>query len=227
MLQTDFKVSKYQRQLGISDEDYLDMRLKSAPRLCSYEIMSCLRSSKAALLEHISGTEFVQENLDMGNLSKNKTGNIIQKLHSIAGRPPQNKLEIELPDWLSDRHAHRLECEKEIQIYEKIAELTKKISYSREERKAKHLLELLENHKLLIAFDSHIISLSDIKQRIEKLGRDFQKVIIATGDDKTYRKQVNKLLKLGSTASGVIALCSDAMSEGVNLQQASIDILRS
>ena len=225
MLQTNFKVSKYQRQLGISDEDYLDMRLKSAPRLCSYNVMSCLRSSKAALLEHISGTEFVQECLILGNLSKNKTGNIIQRLDSIAGKPPQNKLEIELPDWLSDRYAHRLECEKEIAIYKKIAELTKKISYSREERKAKHLLELLENHKLLIAFDSHIISLSDIKQRIERLEKDSQKVIIATGDDKTYRKQVNDLFKLGSTASGVIALCSDAMSEGVNLQQASAVVL--
>ncbi len=224
MLQTAFEVSEYLG--GVSDKDYLNMRLKSAPRLSSYNVMSCLRSSKAALLEHISGTESARKYLKLADKVKEKeTGNIIQTLDSIAGKLPQNKLKIELPDWLSDRDTHERECEREIRIYENIADLTKKISYSREETKAKHLQELLKRHKLLIAFDSHIITLSDIKNRIDKLGRGCQEVIIATGVNKTERKHINELFKLGSTASRVIALCSDAMSEGVNLQQASAVVL--
>ncbi|NEQ40013.1 MAG: DEAD/DEAH box helicase family protein [Okeania sp. SIO3I5] len=228
MLHKAFEVSEYLRKLGISDEDYLNMRLESASRLSNYNVMSCLRSSKVALLEHIYGTEYAQKYLGLVEKIKGKeTGNMIQKLDSMADKPPQNQLKIELPDWLSDRdtYKYKQECEREIEIYEKIADLTQQISDFRESKKAQHLQNLLQRHQLLIAFDSKIITLSDIKQRIDKLKTDCQKVIIATGVKKTERQDINESFQLGSTASGVIALCSDAMSEGVNLQQASAVVL--
>lgn len=226
MLQKAIEMPEYFNKEGWSEEKYLEMRLKSAQTLSTHLIMACLRSSKVALLEHIYGTEYAQKYLGLADRVKEKeTGNIIKTLNSIAGKPPENELEIELPDWLSDRQTHQLECKQEIEIYKQITELTQKISDSREETKAQHLQNLLEHHQLLIGFDSHIITLSDLKQRLDQMDGPCQEIIIATGVKKTERKRINDLFKLGSTASGIIALCSDAMSEGVNLQQASAVVL--
>jgi superfamily II DNA/RNA helicase len=140
-------------------------------------------------------------------------------LQNIAGKPPKNKLQVELPDWLSSSSNHKRACQEEIDIYEHIAELSKQISEWREETKTRKLIQLLDNHKLVIAFDSRPITLHDIKRRLNKYQRG--QALIATGANKTERKRINELFKLGSKESGIIALCSDAMSEGVNLQQAS------
>ena len=50
-------------------------------------------------------------------------------------------------------------------------------------------------------------------------------VIVATGAKGSNRKRVNKLFALGSEEKNMLALCSDAMSEGLNLQQASAVLL--
>ena len=47
-------------------------------------------------------------------------------------------------------------------------------------------------------------------------------VIIATGADKKNRRRVETVFALDSTTRS-IALCSDAMNEGLNLQGASSD----
>lgn len=47
-------------------------------------------------------------------------------------------------------------------------------------------------------------------------------MLIATGATAKERKRINQLFQLGSQESVVIALCSDAMSEGVNLQAALV-----
>jgi hypothetical protein len=86
------------------------------------------------------------------------------------------------------------------------------------------LLSLADSHPLLLAFDSCLITLEVIKQSINAMGGDCE-TIVATGSQAGNRKRVNKLFALGSTAERVIALCSDAMSEGLNLQQASSVVL--
>jgi len=222
-LRQPLKLSEFLREEGLTDEEYLEWRLKSAKVLAAYQVMACLRSSRVALLEHLYGTDDVQKQfglLDQVKVKAKATGNLIQKLQNLAGIPPKNELQVELPDWLSDPTEHKRACETEIAIYEKIANLTKKISQLREETKAKLLIGLLKRHKLVIAFDSRPITLSDIKRRLEKYGRS--EVIIATGSTAKERKRINQLFQLGSQESGVIALCSDAMSEGVNLQAAPV-----
>jgi hypothetical protein len=53
----------------------------------------------------------------------------------------------------------------------------------------------------------------------QKLGAD--KVILATGESAAGKQRAVKTLAPGSKETGMVALCSDAMSEGLNLQQAS------
>lgn len=219
-LTTTLELDEYYRKQDWTEEKYLEWRLKSAKVLAAYNVMACLRSSRAALIEHIYGTYKAQEYFKLlGQIKPKETGNLIQTLGKIAGNPPQNKLKIELPDWLSLPSKHRQACQQEIDIYEHIAELSKQISDSREEAKAAQLIKLLKHHKLVLAFDRSIITLYDIKRRLEEYQR--VQVIVATGATAKDCKRINELFQPGSKASEIIALCSDAMSEGVNLQQAS------
>jgi superfamily II DNA or RNA helicase len=214
------ELPKFLRKQGWSEEKYLEARLKSAKVLPAYQVMACLRSSRAALIEHIYGTDRAQNHFDIdpNTRIKKDTGNLIKTLEKISGETAKNKLGIKLPEWLSDPARHKEACEEEIEVYTDIANLCEKISDSRENTKAAHLVKLLKHHKLMIVFDSRLITLHQIKHFLEREG---VKTLIATGDTTTDYDRVNESFKLGSEESRVIGLCSDAMSEGVNLQQAS------
>lgn len=215
------ELPKFLRKQGWSEEKYLEARLKSAKVLPAYQVMACLRSSRAALIEHIYGTDRAQNHFDIDPNTRIKakdTGNLIKTLEKISGETPKNKLGIKLPEWLSDPARHKEACEEEIEVYTDIANLCEKISDSREKTKAAHLVNLLKDHKLMIVFDSRLITLHQIKYLLEREG---VKTLIATGDTTTDYDRVNESFKLGSEESRVIGLCSDAMAEGVNLQQAS------
>ncbi len=214
------ELPKFLRKQGWSEEKYLEARLKSAKVLPAYQVMACLRSSRAALIEHIYGTDRAQNyfDIDPNTRIKKDTGNLIKTLEKISGETAKNKLGIKLPEWLSDPARHKEACEEEIEVYTDIANLCEKISDSRENTKAAHLVKLLKHHKLMIVFDSRLITLHQIKHFLEREG---VKTLIATGDTTTDYDRVNESFKLGSEESRVIGLCSDAMSEGVNLQQAS------
>ncbi|PSM48492.1 helicase [Chroococcidiopsis sp. CCALA 051] len=219
-LRSTLQVLEARKLDGITDEQYLKSRLRSAAGLAFYHVMSNLRSSIAALLEHIYGTEFVCEHFNIKNEIKAKsTGNILQSLRQAAGKPPKNHLNIELPDWLRDPEQHAQACAEEIQAYERIAQLAREISDARSQAKTQLLFDLLSSHNIVIAFDSHLITLSDFHRRLTQHG-DCE-VVVATGSNETERNRANKLCQLGSNASRAIILCSDAMSEGLNLQQAS------
>jgi superfamily II DNA or RNA helicase len=214
------ELPKFLRKQGWSEEKYLEARLKSAKVLPAYQVMACLRSSRAALIEHIYGTDRAQNHFDIdpNTRIKKDTGNLIKTLEKISGETAKNKLGIKLPEWLSDPARHKEACEEEIEVYTDIANLCEKISDSRENTKAAHLVNLLKHHKLMIVFDSRLITLHQIKYLLEREG---VKTLLATGDTTTDYDRVNESFKLGSEESRVIGLCSDAMSEGVNLQQAS------
>ncbi len=102
--------------------------------------------------------------------------------------------------------------------------LVGRMSDSRERAKARRLSELLKRYPLVIAFDSCLITLEVIRNLIRE-ENDHGQVLVATGAKEQERKKVNHLFALGSKAKGVVALCSDAMSEGLNLQQASAVLL--
>ena len=206
---------------GWDEKKYLESRLHSANKLARYVVMSCLRSSRAALIEHIEGTE---EALRFEKLSKtakkNATGDQINKLLNLISKPPGHSLSIEVPDWLTDSAAHTSACENEIQRYKEIARLTRKMSPGREVAKGKHLAQLATKHDLTIAFDSKPISLAVIKKYLLEKKPNID-AVVATGENKRERQKIQKLFDHSSIATGIVALCSDSMSEGVNLQQAS------
>lgn len=209
------------RQRGVTEEAFLQGRLNGASRLSDYLIMSALRSSRAALVEHLLGTKAAVEWAGLGDFRKAaKSGNVIQRLERIEGDIPGSSLSIPLPEWLSDSDAHREACEKERQIYREILRLGRSITDGREQRKAQHLLELASQYPNILAFDSRPISLAVIRRLIDSRDPELR-VLIATGDTKSDRAELLRAFHPESEDPGpIVGLCSDSVSEGVNLQRA-------
>jgi hypothetical protein len=216
---SDLRVPRVLEFEGVKPEQYLLQRIGSARGLARHLVESALRSSRAALFEHLRGTKAAREYAGIPTHVKGtSTGDVIGTLRQLRGNPPVSHLGVELPKWLSDADEHARACDREIEIYEQIEALLKQLSEGREEAKTDMLIQRRNKHRLVLAFDTYLITLHDFKRRLTESGVD--DVILATGETKGNRVQVQKRLGLGSTATG-IALCSDAMAEGVNLQAAS------
>ncbi len=209
------------RAQGVDEARYLEGRLRSAKKLARYVIMASLRSSRAALAEHLAGTQAAVEAFGLEGFAKStETGDVLATLQRIAGRPPERRLSIALPDWLADPEAHRAACAHDARIYREILERVRRMSPAREEAKAAHLAGLLDRHDLVLAFDSRPITLADLRARLRAHCPDCQ-VLTATGEAQSERQALLEAFRLGSAARRVVGLCSDSLSEGVNLQQAS------
>ncbi len=220
-LQRCLRLSEAQRRDGVTQEDYLRWRLQGAKGLAGHHVTASLRSSRAALLEHLLGTSHAERHLGFMASSKSReTGDVIHRLLDRANNPPGHELEILVPDWLTEPVAYRQACEREVTIYRKIVELTLKLSPAREDAKAVLLERLLECHELVLAFDHHPVTLDDLKCRLKS--RTSATVFVATGGSPVEQAHLSKALQHGSTLKKTIALCSDAMSEGRNLQAASV-----
>ncbi|MFF6634801.1 helicase-related protein [Pseudomonas aeruginosa] len=211
---------------GYSPESYLRMRLHSAGSLARHHVMASLRSSRLALFRHILGEKRALEHMGLEGLGSSKpdkdSGNMLQRIDALKGRVPENQLGIDLPEWLTDPKAHQEACEAEIGIYRMILRLLERITDTRERRKCSLLVELAGRHDQVIAFDhfpltlrflQHLISADAKAEKID--------VLLGVGGNKTQNEQLQKRLDPLKGGGRVIALCSDAMSEGVNLQRAS------
>lgn len=205
-------------------KNYLRQRLKSAPALASFKIKSCIRSSTIALYEHLYGSVAAKDKFKIKS-AKSDTGKVIFKLHKNKNKLPKKYY----PDnWFQEEHRWILQedtykdsCQKEIAIYEKIGELCLQLSGEREKTKAKTLLEKVNRFNKVLAFDSTVITLDYLKHLIDKENTDVQ-VIVATGQSETNKKLVRDQFDISQlkNETKLIALCSDAMSEGINLQSA-------
>ncbi|HWR96671.1 MAG TPA: SNF2-related protein [Arenimonas sp.] len=205
---------------GVSEERYLSGRLNSAKKLSRYIVMGSLRSSRAALFEHIHGTSAAIDSFNLKGFSKkSETGNQCGALINIRGKIPRNLLSISLPDWLSEEALHHAACEHDHAIYLEIGRLVMLMSEHREVQKAKLLQDLISRHGLILAFDSRPISLALIRQLLLENG--ISQILLAWGDVSSDRDELLKKFEHGSLERGIIGLCSDSLSEGVNLQQAS------
>ena len=219
--QKPLKLPEVLRKQGWTESKYLQSRLRSAKQLARYTIMASLRSSRAALIEHIEGTEQARKHAKLTRYSrKNATGDMLGRLEEIAGRVPDDRMTIELPDWLRDPDIHRAACARERSLYVRILQCVARMSDHREQAKGRKLAELSKTHDLVLAFDSRPITLAVVEQF---LGQEASgtKTLVATGDALTGRKRLLRDFAPGSEARGIVGLCSDSMSEGVNLQQAS------
>ncbi|WP_299434583.1 SNF2-related protein [uncultured Aquimarina sp.] len=207
-------------------QGYFDNRITAAQKLSIYMIRSRLRSSKVALLEHILGLQEVL-NIEKFDCPKNRQNKVkldeINKLITLNKTPRVSKIfkDCEKPIWLTDIDEYNKACREELRIYTKIADLTKTLSNSREIGKIKTLINQLKDHKKVIAFDSSVVTLNYFKHLIKNKYPHVQ-VLAATGSNKKDSESVlQKFHLLSGNEEQVIALCSDKMSEGVDLQLAS------
>ncbi|HNP36964.1 MAG TPA: SNF2-related protein [Woeseiaceae bacterium] len=217
--QKPIRMHPYWKELGKSEQQYLEARLHSAKALAQYQIRRCLRSSRIALVEHILGTEAALEKYEIGRFEKSQsTGNIVAAIGDISGILPANELSIELPEWLSVKVAHERACQHDIRIYRKILKCVDQMSAARERAKADHIHDIAKKHRLSLAFDKTPITLAYLRAMLSKFD-DMPDILLAIGSP-SDKDRVKDAFALGSDAKA-IALCSDSLSEGVNLQQAS------
>ena len=222
----NFRRPEYELKNEEEENTYIASRFRAATALCTYMIRSSLRSSCAALVEHIEGSDKAEEAFNF-KTSKNKTGNQLAKLEIFKESLPKIGFKKnQLPDWITSNDRYIQACSDEIKIYKKITTLAKRLSGKRELGKVKKLIELQKKHKLIVAFDTTTITLDYMKSLFEK-EKTKSKVYVVKGDNRSSatREKVIEEFKLGSKANNCIALCSDQMAEGVNLQQASAVML--
>jgi len=221
----------YLQDLSRSDYDtvyddgtYVERRLKAASALSVFNVQARMRSSRAALIEHIEGTKLATDHFKF-KTSKNDSGNIIGKIKKMKIKLPARDIEdIYFPHWLTNLTVYQQECNKEIELYAKITALTKQMSDSRETQKVEQIIKLFSKHKLVLAFDSTIITLDYLNSLIKtRYAENGIETYVVTGS--TSKTKVLEKFDLGSSAANVLALCSDSISEGVNLQQASVLVL--
>lgn len=213
---------KYERNPDLERQRTLvSNRLISAKALAKYQILSKLRSSKVALVEHVEGTSEACDHF-IFNASKSSTGNMIGKLIKYRESLPNTKeFDQELiPDHLKNLEKYQHNIDEEIEIYKQISSLAKSISDSREDAKIDLIQSLFEYHPLILAFDSTPLTLDYLKYIIDRRKETFRPIVVS-GANKNNKELAKECFALGSKDINILGLCSDAMSEGVNLQQAS------
>ncbi|MEX1369263.1 MAG: helicase-related protein [Nannocystaceae bacterium] len=221
LLRNPLKMTKAMRDLGWTPEKYVSMRLQSARALSRYQVRVALRSSRAALWEHLHGTASAKTKFGLRRLDKSDSGEALVRLEQVRDSgPPRATVELRpfLPDWLVDDDEFDRACKEDLEFYERIALLCDELSDGRERAKVRHLRSLLERHGLVVAFDSRPITLALVRKLVEQPKLE---VFVASGGRKTDQRAVQEAFKLGAKTRAALALCSNSMSEGVNLQQAS------
>ncbi|ROI03257.1 hypothetical protein EGI16_11880 [Chryseobacterium sp. G0240] len=207
---------------------YIKQRFTSATALAAYMVRVNLRSSHCALYEYLHGTNAANEKFFL-NSTKNPSGNILNKITACKATVPKCSIENDLFDeeqkWLYDKTLYEDACNIEINIYDRIGQLAELLSGEREESKVNTLIKSIKEHKKILAFDSTVITLDYLHKLLQEK-QIKARTIVAAGHNTRDRSQVMQLFALGNQSEErLIALCSDAMSEGINLQDASCLIL--
>ena len=216
----NLKADAYDRFSEERERAFLKKRLHMGPALTRYNIRNMLRSSRAALVEHLLGTEAVITIFGIRPYKKNETGNIIDRIRSLQKNKPATNLRIPLPDWVRHTDLWKKVCDEEIGILEKIASLAEQMSDSRESGKAKMVAKLIESEGMVLAYDTALVTLHLIYQKLCDMGLREQAMVV-TGSTGNTKKLLKKSFALQADNIRMAALCSDALAEGVNLQRAS------
>ncbi|MDO6433020.1 SNF2-related protein [Flavitalea sp. BT771] len=227
---TTFHKPSFEMTNEESIRGYIDKRLSAAKALSIYIIRSALRSSHVALVEHIEGTEeamrifkFKGKTTSTGNKIK-----ILQDLIATGKLPSRNKLfkDEYFPSWLINNKEYIDACSSDLKIYEDVSKLAKRLSGKRELGKVKQLEQIARKHKFILAFDSTVITLHYLRHLFSNQYPK-QNVLVASGSDSD--KESRKVMDTFNITSGsnvkTIALCSDKMSESIDLQRASCVML--
>jgi len=216
----------------IEPDSLFKRRLGMAQRSAAYQVMSHLRSSRVSAYAHIAGTPQTSDFFKFEAKDGSGHKGMIPKLRELSSPPgvsipTQFTDEVDIPKWLVDQAIFDELLEKEIDIYQQIIFKLEQLDDSRELTKLRLIRDLFENQERLgvIAFDRHPLTLLYLRHLSEK-HQFFNgvRLLKASGDStKTERKEVDRYLNNENQLSeNVLALCSDAMSEGYNLQNASV-----
>ena len=191
----------------VPDAKYIEMRLAAAKALATFHVQATLRSSRVALVEFVEGTKATSAQFDF-HPSKSASGDMLGTLKRHSGSLPKSDFPAGLlPPWLTNLPEYQQECERERAIYVNIASLAKQISDSREISKVNNIIQLLKEHKLMIAFDGTIITLYYLKKIIEDRNLSTQ-VCVVTGN--TEKKDTTlRYFEFGSEHQNVLGLFSD------------------
>ena len=202
-----------------TDQQWLEGRISAARGLAAYQVRSAMRSSQAALLEHVIGTnKWCSASESAASSSRSRPVICTPRLQTArAVGPPTIDLAGAVPDWLTDGEAWNTTCDEETERYRLIEQLATELGNRRERAKANFVAELAHRHDRVLAFDHHPITLAVIKELTPDVGAH---VVVATGGARKERDAVRRIFAAESTTRG-IALCSDAMNEGLNLQGGS------
>lgn len=218
---TPLRLPEFLRLQGWTDARYLSWRLKSASALAAHGISAALRSSRAALFEHLVGSKQAAAILKLGATGKSReSGNMTWRVEELGGSVPPNELETQLPEWLKDPSAHEQAAREEADLYRRIRQLALDLSPGRDSAKVALLSKLVQKRRRVLAFDRHPITLAFFKDLL--LETSDTHVILATGSTRASKKELERVFALDSDADAVLALCSDALSEGINLQGAPV-----
>jgi hypothetical protein len=202
-----------------SDERWLRFRLHSTSGLAAHQVLGALRSSRAALVEHLSGTAAAVARFDLDPAFKAApTGDVIGRLDDLARQgPPRAELDCDLPAWLTDPQTWTKECLAEADRYREVLEQTLALSPAREQAKARLISSVAAQRQLVLAFDQHPVTLAALSTHLLEFGIE---PVVAIGGDPTSRRRVERLFRRDALEPAV-ALCSDALNEGLNLQGAA------
>ncbi len=202
-----------------SQKTWLERRLSASRGLAAYDILSTLRSSRPALVEHILGTRQAEAMFDILQKKVQSNAGMIEKLQrAIQVGPPQVSGQSTIPEWLASHSQWTLACQAEMAIYQEIAELAGRMSSARELGKVKVLVELKNRHDRVIAFDRRPITLHYLGGILAEQNEEF---LLATGQGGEKAKERIEVSFGMDSKVKAIALCSDALNEGLNLQGAS------
>lgn len=223
--------TKKEEESGVTEETCLRRTISGSSGLAKSQIWQNLDSSKVALLEHLRGTDFVEEKFGIETKKSD-----VQKAEGVLNTLSAKNMPIvelsdefvnskQFPSWLSDEDEFQKKVDREIEIYTEIERLLEQLSDSREQNKLELVSKKFLNGDKVLAYDRSIITLYYFQKRLsEKLGHE--NVMIYTGSGaKTKEKKVEEAEKnFGkfSEEKALIGLMSDSMSEGINLQGASV-----
>lgn len=206
---------------ALQTESSSDNWVRAIAHLAIYHVMSRLRSSRAALIEHLAGTVHAVQTCGLTGATRDRTGSPgrLERLRQERDRcaPTLGFLDAP-PAWASSDEAWRVACDEEAARYERILALASRLSDARERTKAHLLARLAAQGQSVIAFDHHLMSLAAARAMLTQVAPDLE-VITAVGGDRAAAEAVQQALSRTSNRRAV-ALCSDSLAEGVNLQGA-------
>ena len=221
----ELRLSKFDIEINRTETSYLNGRIRGSAALAKWHLWDRLNSSPIALLEHIHGTEFIHEMYDL-KTGKSRSKGVLNTT-SNSDIPFWNlseelKISNATPKWLFDEDEFERVKDFECKLYKQISEKVQLLSERRMESKLNIIFKHYEKGKKVLVFDHCIVSLHYVKKILDERQYEVDLFIGSSGEKKKRVKIAEEKFGLNSDEVPRIALLSDSMSEGINLQGSSV-----